>query len=203
MITKRLMKPVIAMTLVAVFLSFASASFAQERRHDLSLQFGVMSPDQVLDVFGNIGILIITLGNFYKDNMQFSGIPVLTYHYSSNSRFGFGGALGYYGSWGDLVIESGGGVVGEYRERNFTMAAELDYHWIMRPGVQVYSCAGFGLRVRRGRYTDAAETTTRTWAIPTVNITALGVRFGRKIGFFAEAGAGYKGMLSVGVNGQF
>jgi hypothetical protein len=202
-ITKRLMKPVIAATLVAILLSFTAASFAQERRHDLSVQFGVLSPDQLIDVFGNLGILIITLGNFYKDNMQFSGIPVLTYHYSANSRFGFGGAFGYYGSWGDLVIEGGDVVVGDFHERNYTLAAELDYHWVMRPGLQVYSGAGFGLRIRRGRYTDADETVTRTWALPTFNITALGVRFGRKIGFFAEAGAGYKGMLSVGINGQF
>ena len=203
MITNRVFRPVLVVVLIALLFSLTTASFAQERRHDLSFQFGVLSPDQWLDIFGNLGLVIITLGNFYKDNMQFSGLPFLTYHYSSNSRFGFGGAIGYYGSWGDLVREGGELVVGDFHERNYTLAAELDYRWIMRPGLQVYSGAGFGIRIRRGRYTDEDETTTKTFAIPSFHLNALGVRFGKKIGFFFEAGVGYKGMLSAGINGQF
>jgi hypothetical protein len=203
MIRKRIMKPVLAATLVVLLFTFTTPSFAQERRHDVSFQFGVLSPDQWIDIFSNLGLVIITLGNFYKDNMQFSGLPFLTYHYSANSRFGFGGAIGYYGSWGDLVREGGEVVVGDFHERNYTLAAELDYRWIMRPGFQVYSGVGFGLRIRRGRYADEDETITRTMALPSFHLNALGVRVGKKIGFFFEAGVGYKGMLSVGIDGQF
>jgi len=203
MIMQRVMKPVLLMTLIALLLTITTASFAQERRHDLSFQFGVLSPDQWLDIFGNIGLVIITLGNFNKSNMEFSGLPFLTYHYSANSRFGFGGAIGYYGSWGDLVQEGGEVIVGDFHERNYTLAAELDYRWIMRPGLQIYSGVGFGIRIRRGRYTDEDGTTSRTIALPSFHINGLGLRFGKKIGFFIEAGAGYKGMFSVGIDGQF
>jgi len=43
----------------------------------------------------------------------------------------------------------------------------------------------------------------RTMALPSFHLNALGVRVGKKIGFFFEAGVGYKGMLSVGIDGQF
>lgn len=203
MIIKRLAKPAIAVTLVAILLSFTTASFAQERTHDLSFQFGFLSTDQITDIFEDIVLIVITLGNYYKEDMKFSAVPFLTYHYSANSRFGFGGALGFYSSSGDLVREGGDVVVGDFREKNTIAAAELDYHWIMRPGFQLYSGAGFGVRIRRGRYTDAGETDTGTKLLPAFHLNALGVRVGGKIGFFAELGIGYKGFLAAGVNGQF
>jgi len=134
--------------------------------------------------------------------MQFSGLPFLTYHYSANSRFGFGGAIGYYGSW---ATSSGWR---RPRHRGFPRkelyaggGARLSLdHAAGLPGLLG---AGFGIRIRRGRYTDEDETTTKTFAIPSFHLNALGVRFGKKIGFFFEAGVGYKGMLSAGINGQF
>ncbi len=201
MISKRLMKPVLVMIITAVF--FSSAGFAQVRKHDLSFQYGFLSIDQVTDIFEDIVLVVISLGNFYKQDMKFSGVPFLTYHYSANSRFGFGGSLGYYTSKGDLVLEGGSTVVGPFIERNSIAAAELDYHWVMRPGFQLYSGAGFGLRLRSGTYTNGAETDKSTKALPTFHLNALGVRFGGKIGFFGELGVGYKGIIAAGINAQF
>ncbi|MCK7483609.1 MAG: hypothetical protein M0C28_46245 [Candidatus Moduliflexus flocculans] len=60
------------------------------------------------------------------------------------------------------------------------MAAELDYHWVMRPGFQLYSGAGFGVRYRHGTYRDGDETDTCNKALPTFHLNALGVRFGEQ-----------------------
>jgi hypothetical protein len=201
MIAKRIVKPVLIVVL-AVFL-FSITGLAQERRHDLSFQYGFLSTDQLTDIFEDILLIVITLGNYYKEDLEFTGIPFLTYHYSANSRFGFGGAFGYYGSSGNLVQEGGDVVVGDFRERNYIAAAELDYHWIMRPGFQLYSGAGFGVRIRRGTYTDTGETDTVTKVLPAFHLNALGMRVGRKVGFFAELGVGYKGFLAAGINAQF
>lgn len=201
MTTKRLMKPVLVVILVAFL--FSTVGWAQDRTHDLSFQFGVLSIDQVTDIFEDIILIVITLGNFYKEDMKFSGIPFLTYHYSANSRFGFGGSFGYYSSSGNLVQEGGDIVVGDFLERNYIAAAELDYHWVMRPGFQLYSGAGFGLRIRRGKYTDSDATDAVTKVLPAFHLNALGLRVGKKVGFFAELGIGYKGFLAAGVNAQF
>src|SRR5512137_1265160 len=130
-------------------LLFSPAVFAQQRVNDLSFQYGFLSIDQANDIFKKGPVSVVTsLGNFYKEDVKYSGVPFLTYHFSANSRFGFGGAIGYYSLRGNLVAEGGGADAGAFRERDYIAAAELDYHWIMRPGLQVYSGAGFGLRVR-------------------------------------------------------
>jgi len=198
MSTKRFLRPVIVLVLAAFVLS--TAGFGQTRRHDLSLSYGVLSIDQFADIFTDVLTIVITMGTFSKDNVEYTGVPFLTYHYSANSRFGFGGAIGGYSSHGDLQVL--GDTVGTFKERNYIAAVELDYHWIMRQGFQAYSGAGFGLRYRRGTY-QATETDTFNKILPTFHLNALGIRFGGKVAFFLELGAGYKGVLSAGVNAQF
>ena len=73
----------------------------------------------------------------------------------------------------------------------------------MRPGFQLYSGAGFGVRLRHGTYIEGEETDTLNKALPTFHINALGLRFGRNIAFFVEIGAGYKGVLNAGLSAQF
>jgi hypothetical protein len=198
MSTPRILRSEISLVLAAFVLT--AAGFGQTRRHDLSLSYGVLSSDQLIDIFTDVLTIVITLGTFSKNNVEYTGVPFLTYHYSANSRFGFGGAIGGYSSHGDLQVA--GDMVGTFNERNYIGAVELDYHWIMRKGFQAYSGAGFGLRYRRGTY-RTTETDTFNRILPTFHINALGVRFGGKVAFFLELGAGYKGVLSAGVNAQF
>jgi hypothetical protein len=199
MAVKRMLKPLVVFTLAALVLT--SASFGQTRRHDLSLSYGVLSIDQMADVLGDVLTIVITLGTFGKNEVKYTGVPFLTYHHSRNDRFGFGFAVGGYQSSGDLRI--GDSTVGTFEERNYVGAVELDYRWVMRPGFQLYSGAGFGVRLRRGTYTEGEETDTLNKALPTFHVNALGLRFGRNIAFFAEIGAGYKGVLNAGINAQF
>jgi hypothetical protein len=198
MLIKRILRPVMILTLAAFVLT--TAGFGQTRTHDISLGYGVLSIDQFADILTQIVTIVITLGTFNKTDAKYTGVPFLTYHHSANSRFGFGAAVGGYSSSG--VLQVAGSDVGTYEEKNYVGAVELDYHWVMRPGFQVYSGAGFGVRYRRGTYA-ATDTDTYNKLLPTFHVNALGVRFGRKVGFFAEFGAGYKGILSAGLNAQF
>jgi hypothetical protein len=198
MFLKRILKPVIILTLAAFVLS--TAGFGQTRRHDLSVAYGVLSIDQLTGILTDIVTIVITLGTFSKNNVNYTGVPFLTYHYSANSRFGFGAAVGGYSASGDL--RTGDTTVGSFKERNYAGAVELDYHWIMRPGLQVYSGAGFGVRYRRGTYTTT-DTDRYNKLLPTFHLNVIGVRIGKKVGFFGELGAGYKGLLSAGLNAQF
>lgn len=195
---KRFLRPLIVLTLAAFIL--ATAGFGQTRKHDLSVSYGVLSIDQLADILTDVMTIVITLGTFSKNDMKYTGVPFLTYHFSANSRFGFGAAVGGYSSSGILQVT--GDNVGTFKERNYIGAVELDYHWVMRPGFQLYSGAGFGVRYRRGTYVTT-ETDTFNKLLPTFHLNVLGVRFGRTVGFFAELGAGYKGILSAGLNAQF
>lgn len=199
MSTKRALRSVVVFTLIAAFVS--TAGFAQTRKHDLSLSYGVLSIDQLADVFTDVLTIVLTLGAYSKSNTESTGVPFLTYHYSRNSKFGFGFAVGGYQSTGDLHIL--GETVGDFKETNSIGALELDYHWVMKKGFQLYSGAGLGVRIRKGTYHDADSTETLSKTLPTFHVNALGLRVGRKVGFFAELGAGYKGIFSAGLNAQF
>jgi hypothetical protein len=196
---KRALRSVVVFALIAAFVS--TAGFAQTRKHDLSLSYGVLSIDQLADVFTDVLTIVLTLGAYSKDNMESTGVPFLTYHYSRNSKFGFGFAVGGYQSTGDLRIL--GETVGDFKETNYVGALELDYRWVMKKGFQLYSGAGLGVRIRKGTYHDADSTETLSKTLPTFHINALGLRVGRKVGFFAELGVGYKGIFSAGLNAQF
>lgn len=194
----RFLRPAAALLLVVFAAS--TVAFGQTRTHDLSLSYGVLSIDQMTDILQDVLTVVLTLGSFNKTDAKYTGVPFLTYHYSANSRFGFGGAIGTYSSKG--LLQVGDTDAGTFRERNTIAAVELDYRWVMRPGFQLYSGAGFGVRFRHGTYqTEGSESLNRV--LPTFHVNALGVRVGGRIGFFAELGAGYKGVLLAGISGQF
>jgi len=199
MFIKRTLRSVVIFTLIAAFVS--TAGFAQTRKHDFSLSYGLASTDQLADIFTDILTIVITLGTFSKQDVQYSGVPFFSYHYSRNSKFGFGFAVGYYQAEGDLyILEENRG---PFKESNTIGALELDYHWVMKKGFQLYSGAGFGIRVRKGTYHDLDSTDTVSKALPTFHVNLLGFRVGRKVGFFGEVGAGYKGIFCAGLNAQF
>ncbi|HOW86418.1 MAG TPA: hypothetical protein P5119_11185 [Candidatus Aminicenantes bacterium] len=195
---KLIARPALALLLAA--LVFSAPVFGQTRRHDLSVSYGALSIDQMSDILQDVLTVVLTFGTFNKTDTKYTGVPFLTYHYSGNSRFGFGVAVGTYKSSGTL--QAGGEDAGTFEEQNTIGAVELDYRWVMRPGLQIYSGAGFGVRYRHGTYeTDGSSEVNKF--LPTFHINAIGVRFGRKVGAFFELGAGYKGVLSAGLNAQF
>jgi len=199
MFIKRALRSVTICVLIATFVS--TSGFAQTRKHDFSLSYGGASIDQLADIFTDVMTIVITLGTFSKTGMKYTGVPFLTYHYSRNSKFGFGFAVGGYQSTGDLQIL--GETVGDFKETNYIGALELDYHWVIKKGFQLYSGAGLGVRIRKGTYSDLDSTDTVSKALPTFHVNLLGFRIGRNIGFFGELGAGYKGIFCGGLNAQF
>lgn len=186
--------------LVLVLALLATAGLAQTRKHDLSLSYGVGSIDQVTDVLTDILTIVLTLGTFAKDQVDYSGLPFVSYHYAPNSRLGFGVAVGGYRATGVLTVA--GEDQGTFEETNTIAAVELDYRWVMGRSFQLYSGLGVGVRFRKGTY-ETTEPESLTQALPAFHVNALGLRVGRKVGLFLELGAGYKGMLLGGLSAQF
>jgi hypothetical protein len=194
----RALRPVI--TLITAVIILSAAGFGQTRRHEITASYGVGSGDQMLDELADVLTVVITLGTFVKEGADYSGVPFLTYHYSANSRFGFGAAVGGYRSAGTLLLA--GENAGTFTETSTILAAEIGYRWVMKQSFQLYSGAGAGVRLRQGTYVTS-ETETVNEVLPTFHINFIGLRFGRKVGVFFEAGAGYRGLLSGGLSAQF
>ena len=187
---------------ILIFNLSTSSAFARFRTHEISFSYGLVTLDQISDILEDILTITLTFGFFGKENLSFSGAPFLTYHYyPGGKRFGFGPAVGIYTTSGDLI--QGGVFGGTFKETNYIFAGELVYNWILKRTFQLYSVAGIGLRIRRGRYEGLSETETDDDTFPTFNLQVLGFRFGKKIGFFGEFGIGYKGGLVLGLDVQF
>ena len=186
------LKPVLV--LMIAILAVSQLGLAQTRRHDVSIGYGAVTLDQMSDIIEDVLLVTLTFGSFSKSDMNFSGAPFLTYHYSKNSHFGFGFALGGYQTKGDLRNEITETTTGTFKETNYVAAVEIDYHWIVRKHFQLYSGLGAGVRLRKGTYDSEGEATeTTNKALPTFHINAIGFRVGGKVGLFGELGAGYKG----------
>jgi hypothetical protein len=187
----------------AAALVLTGAGFGQTRRHDLAVQFGVVSSDQVIDILKDPAAVVIPPGTYAKVGQTFSAVPFLTYRRWVSDWLAFGGTAGYFGSSGTLVPEGGEANVGEFREKNTVAAIEIEIRWLRRRTLVLYSGAGFGVKVRRGTYAYGEGTEAFTEALPTFHLNALGLRAGGKVGFFAEAGYGYKGVLAAGLDVRF
>jgi hypothetical protein len=199
MISKRIARFVVVFAVLGLLGS--AVGFGQTRRHELSFSYGAVSMDQFADAFSDFLTIVITFGTFSKQDATYSGIPFLTYHYAPKSRFGFGVAVGGYQAKGNL--EFLGDPVGDYKETNVIAALEIDYHWIMKGSFQLYSGGGIGLRFRKGTYHVEDSTDTLSQTLGTFHINLLGFRVGKRVGLFGEIGAGYKGLVNLGLNAQF
>ncbi len=201
MTSKPIVRSLVVVALIGVFAS--SFGWGQTARQDVSIQFGIISLDQIMDVWTNVFTIMLTMGLYAKNVDETSGVPFITYHFPSRGRFALGLALGGYTTKGDLdynFIDSHG----TYKETNYIGAVEAVYRWIMKDSFLLYSGLGVGGRIRSGTYNvEGQETASISKVLPTFHANLIGLRFGRTIGFFTELGLGYKGLLNIGLNARF
>ena len=133
-ITKAILSSLLALALLCAPLA------AQDRRHEISLSYGVVTLDQLSDIFEDILTIVITLGTYSKQNMDFSGASFLSYHFAPRGRFGFGIAAGTYRTTGGLEFMDS--PAGTFKETNTIAALEMDYRWVYKPSFQLYSGLG-------------------------------------------------------------
>ncbi len=175
---------------------FISPSYGQERRHEFSLGYGMITSSQIVDIFTNVLLITITIGQASKVDNKYPGAFVLNYRYSGPSRLAFGFTFAADRASGNLAMS--GNPVGTYTENYYTGAVEMDFRFINRRNFCLYSGLGVGLTVRKGTYTYS-DTETSSSAFPVIQVTLIGFRVGDKIALFGELGGGYKGVLHGGV----
>ena len=183
-------------------LALAPQGMAQTPRHEVGLSFGIITTDQMIDLMEDITTIVITLGTYAKQDYEFGGAAFLTYRYALKERLSLGFALGTYTTRGNLALL--GETQGTFKESNYVGAAEITYRWVLSRGFQLYSGLGLGGIIKKGLYAVSGspdETTSRFR--PTFHVNLLGIRLGKALGFFGEIGAGYKGVINLGLSGRF
>lgn len=195
------LKNFIGMFLIVILLgSSFNLSYGQQKRHEFSASYGLVTSSQIADILTNILLITITIGQAAKVDNKYPGALVLSYKYVGKSRFGFGVTLALDRASGNLAMS--GNPVGTYTEKYYTGAVEFDYRYINRKNFCLYSGLGLGLTVRKGEY-RYSDTETSSNLLPAFQATLLGFRLGDKIALFGELGGGYKGVFLGGIRFSF
>jgi len=191
--------------LIVYFLILAgclhSTGYAQDYKHEFDIGYGIANTSTILNVFSNLIVSTVTAGT-YSSNTSHIGSFHLSYKFLLNERVGLGGTYVYTNSTSDALYQEV--PVGEFTNNYHTAALEMDYKYINNPKWVLYSTAGFGANFYVQRYAPIdGEAKTKTVVHPDFQLSLLGIKYGTSFGVFAEAGFGYKGIISGGLFTRF
>ncbi|GAA0550176.1 outer membrane beta-barrel protein [Chitinophaga japonensis] len=188
--------------LSALCLLAGNSLFAQDRRHEISLGYGLGTTSDFLDAFSDVLATAVSGGEISQDNENYSGAVHLSYKYLVMGRLGVGGTLVYEHANADAWQD--GVHTGRIKRDYYTIAAEVDYRYVRRPFFTLYSGLGLGYTSHNEKYQPGggAESSESTGHF-NFQVTGIGARFGARVGGFAEAGFGYKGLFCVGAYARF
>lgn len=168
---------------------------AQTPRNELQVGYGVGSATLLIEGIADLLASGLVPGSIRRVDRTGTGPFIVGYNRYVSERF----SVGLQGSFitSDATYTT---TTGEFKGSNRYLTALLrgDYRWLNR-GVQLYSGLGVG-----GSYltSDVGEQSDNTLGFA-FQVNALGVRVGKRVGAFAEAGFGFNGILTVGVSAKF
>ena len=164
--------------LALIMTCFASRSFAQRGKSEISVGYGYYS--------------IYSLYNGSPFSAS-SGVPVITYRYYINKNVTLGMGIGYenISTWGSFL----------------TFAPEMTFCYLDTRDdlirVRLYGALSYGISVFDDLTRTAGEADrSGPWASG-FQATPLGVRLGRQVAGFIELGVGYKGIVHGGLSVRF
>ncbi|MCW3121516.1 MAG: hypothetical protein JWQ38_1008 [Flavipsychrobacter sp.] len=159
---------------------FIPRSQAQKGKSELSIGYGRYSFYSFLNV--NL--------HYNAGHSNSSGTTVFTYRYYVSKNTTLGMSIGYenISTWGSFVTFAPE-LTTSYLDTRNTMNTRVRLYGLFSYGVSVF---GDGLN----RYGHVDESGPKPWAF---QATPIGMRVGRQVAFYLEAGFGYKGILHGGV----
>jgi hypothetical protein len=184
--------------LTAFLLSIISiGASAQEKKHEVTAGFGLGTTTEFVDALADIIVSGLT-NNAYSSDKTYSGVFHLGYKYGITNRFAAGGTFVYEDIKSDTYVEKD--KIGKFRNNYYTFAAEAEYKYLRSGSFTLYGLLGAGATIYRQKYTanDNSKNESNSNVHFNFQVSPIGIKLGKNIGAFAEAGFGYKGILSVG-----
>ena len=158
-------------------------------------------------IYANEYVVMDMLENFVRSlfgsepkSIEPKTMANLSYYYRIKPKVAVGMGIGYsstqYRGMHEKANKPG------YRTKTAVMAFEMKLYYQEKDKLALYSGAGFGNFYRQDQLISYPDQTYQDTAI-TFQVTPLGIRFGKKVGAFAEIGYGYKGIVNLGLSGRF
>jgi hypothetical protein len=158
------------------------------------------------EVFGGFGLWTFT--QFYENlfgvdagyTMNASTIPLLVgYNYAVNRRLSLSGVFVYE----SYTITKESDDTSQSKDLLYTLAAEGTFNYLNKDLLKIYGSAGVGLSLLHERNDPGYYRESRYAWMPNIQFTPVGVKIGKKYGWFAEVGLGYRGVFNTGLFARF
>lgn len=164
-------------------------------RNEITLSYGLVS----INDFSNI------MNNFFPSVGKIDGRPIwatgsinLGYMYQLYDNLSVGGIFGYSGNMGNMTER--GAVIKNF----FSIMPQAKYEWYRRGKIKLYSRLAAGvLVVSINNASGNTDIPDKTAASFTFQASPIGIEIGRYVAFFAEAGFGATGVLTMGIKKVF
>lgn len=200
------MKRVFILFLLLLTFSISNGQdLLQSPKHELAVSYGLITSNQFIDVMKEVFTAVFSFGTYDKANKHYLGSYHLTYKYAPIDQLLIGLTGSIDKSKGDLLDENDV-VDGEYSTTYSTAIVSVDYRYLHREMVQLYSGVGAGISVIQDVGRDFATSTKEKGEASTYfnfQINLIGVRVGKALAGFAEFGVGSKGIVNAGISWQF
>ena len=186
--------------IISLLLVFSATIFAQDKKHEIVLGYGIMTNYGIEEVIINITCVIVTFGLYDIEYESGTGAFLFGYRYFPIEKFSIG-IDGAYTKIKDVVKSHDTIVVGNINKHFYTLAPYAANYYIKKKKIRVYSGIMLGYTFGKDNYksNDGAEENGNYGRIA-YQLNAIGVRFGTKVGGYVEIGYGYKGMLNFGLS---
>lgn len=193
------MKKLILFT-IAIILACSISASAQEK----GVQQKNNQSDLYNDFFASYGVgSIFYFVNQYSDySYTTTGSFLLGYSRSINKVV----AVGFQLSYGKVEKTTQGnlyGSVNRYGDNYWQGMAGVKFRYLNKPMFCMYSGVAIGVTMDYWSETSVSYTKTGQKLLPAAQLTLLGFRVGRALGFFGEFGIGTNSIINAGISYKF
>ena len=198
----QILKSLLTLFIVSTFFY----SHAQEQgTKELTLGYGTVTTNEILDVILNDFLLSGLTGGLYKTkNHTYSGASYVNFSYAIKNNFLIGAEVVYQRISKDIYLVNDKD--GRQVDNSFTIGANAKYSYISNPKFRMYSGLAAGYNTIQANFDPEKGSTSKATkgnkGAFGYHLTAFGFRYGKKAAVVAELGFGYKGIINIGFNYQ-
>ena len=139
----------------------------------------------------------------YVSKTRFSGAVTASYGYQLKRWLSLHANLTYSGLYRRRNMKSDKTYVGTDREHVLTFMPMVRFTWLNRPAIRLYSSVGAGAAMYLGRTFVSTESERYRGYTVAMQITPLGIAFGRSFFGYVEGGFGAHGWIVAGFGYRF
>ncbi len=182
------------------------------RTHEISISYGFASFEQLVIVFGNtinpLNLFLLPLQSNQEKKYKLIAPASISYKYYLKPKVAFT-AKGFYSNIKYNVHNlDSGQYINDYTEKYhfYGLLFGTEYHYLNKKYVQLYVGADVGfslIQQRKYDYKNEQIKKYKTDGFFAFQANVFCIRFGNKLGGFAEIGFGSLGILNLGLNYKF